>query len=85
MRETRTSGSMRGRHHTVIGHRPLIPFVSPYSTCAGETGSHAGESPAGRIRRFTTERDARNEAARLKPQAGHPLNRQAIMKMNSIQ
>ena len=30
---------------------------------AGETGSHAGESPAGRIRRFTTERDARNEAA----------------------
>jgi hypothetical protein len=32
MRETRTSGSMRGRYHTVIGHVPLIPFVSPYST-----------------------------------------------------
>jgi hypothetical protein len=32
MREIRTSGSMRGRHQTVIGHVPLIPFVSPYST-----------------------------------------------------
>jgi hypothetical protein len=42
--------------------------------CTGETGSHAGESPAGRLRRFTTERDARNEAARPKPQAGHLLN-----------
>ena len=34
MREIRTSGSMRGRHQTVIGHVPLIPFVSPYSTKA---------------------------------------------------
>jgi len=32
MRETRPSGSMRGRHQTVIGHVPLIPVVSPYST-----------------------------------------------------
>ena len=34
MRETRPSGSMRGRHQTVIGHVPLIPVVSPYSTKA---------------------------------------------------
>ncbi|MGB8466952.1 MAG: hypothetical protein WCE49_18545, partial [Terrimicrobiaceae bacterium] len=34
MRETRPSGSMRGRHQTVIGHVPLIPVVSPYSTRA---------------------------------------------------
>ncbi len=52
------------------------------TACAGEAGSHAGESPAGRIRRFTTERDAREEAARRNLQAGHLLNRQAITKVN---
>lgn len=52
--------------------------------CAGEAGSHVGESPTGRIRRFTTERDVRKEAARLNPQAGHLLNQQAITKVNSI-
>jgi hypothetical protein len=53
--------------------------------CAGEAGSHVGESPTGRIRRFTTERDVRKEAARLNLQAGHLLNQQAITKVNSIQ
>ena len=52
--------------------------------CAGEAGSHVGESPTGRIRRFTTERDVREEAARLNLQAGHLLNQQAITKVNSI-
>ena len=56
-----------------------------FQVCAGESGVHAGESPAGRIRRFTTESDVRNEAARPKPQAGHRLNQQAITKVNLIQ
>ena len=56
-----------------------------FRVCAGESGVHAGESPAGRIRRFTTESDVRNEAARPKPQAGHRLNQQAITKVNLIQ
>ena len=45
--------------------------------------SHVGESPTGRIRRFTTERDVRKEAARLNLQAGHLLNQQAITKVMS--
>ena len=52
--------------------------------CAGEAGSHVGESPTGRIKRFATERDARKEAVRPNLQAGHYLNRQAITKVNSI-
>ena len=52
--------------------------------CAEEAGSHVGESPTGRMRRFTTERDVREEAARLNLQAGHLLNQQAITKVNSI-
>jgi hypothetical protein len=55
-----------------------------FRVCAGEAGSHVGESPTGRIRRFTTERDVREEAARLNLQAGHLLNQQAITKVNSI-
>jgi hypothetical protein len=61
-----------------------IHFKSRIRVCAGEAGSHVGESPTGRIRRFTTERDVREEAARLNLQAGHLLNQQAITKVNSI-
>ena len=46
--------------------------------------SIVGESPTGRIRRLTTERDVRKEAARLNLQAGHLLNQQAITKVNFI-
>jgi hypothetical protein len=60
-------------------------FNRRFRVCAGEAGSHVGESPTGRIRRFTTERDVRKEAARLNLQAGHLLNQQAITKVNSIQ
>ena len=49
-----------------------------------EAGNHAGENPAGRIKRFATESDVRNEAVRPKPQAGHRLSRQAITKVNLI-
>ena len=56
-----------------------------FRVSAGEAGSHAGGSPAGRMRRFTTERDVRDEAARPNLQAGHLLNRQAITKVNPIQ
>jgi hypothetical protein len=55
-----------------------------FRVCAGEAGSHVGGSPTGRIRRFTTERDVREEAARPNLQAGHLLNQQAITKVNSI-
>ena len=61
-----------------------LRLSSSSAVCAGEAGIHTGESPVGRIRRFTTERDVRNEAVRLKPQAGHLLNQQAITKVNSI-
>ena len=37
---------------------------------AGEAGVHAGESPAGRIRQFATERNVRDEAVRPNLQAG---------------
>lgn len=84
MRAIRTSGSMRGSPRRSLAFAPLTPSGSPYSTCAGEAGSHVGESPTGRIRRFTTERDVREEAARLNLQAGHLLNQQAITKVNSI-
>lgn len=59
-------------------------FKSHFRVCAGETGSHVGESPIGLIRRFTTERDVRKEAARMNLQVGHLLNQQAITKVNFI-
>jgi len=64
---------------------PVDDLLSNWPTwwCAGETGSHAGESPAGRIRRFTTK-EMPGMRPRAEAEAGHPLNRQAIMKMNSI-
>lgn len=64
--------------------RQQLQFNRRIRVCAGEAGSHVGESPTGRIRRFTTERDVREEAARLNLQAGHLLNQQAITKVNSI-
>ena len=42
--------------------------------CAGEAGCHAGASPAGRIRLFTTESCVREEAARPNPKARRRLN-----------
>ena len=95
MREICTSGLTRGKE--VGGHWPCashpvasLPTLPLFAgkirirVCAGEAGSHVGESPTGRIRRFTTERDVREEAARLNLQAGHLLNQQAITKVNSI-
>jgi hypothetical protein len=61
-----------------------IHFKSWIQVCAGEAGSHVGESPTGRIRRFTTERDVREEVVRPNLQAGHLPNQQAITKVNSI-
>ena len=68
---------------TNILRHPIRPSFG-FRVCAGEAGSHVGESPTGRIRRFTTESDVREEAARLNLQAGHQLNQQAITKVNSI-
>ena len=70
---------------SVVKIPPNHPCNIGVRVCAGEAGSHAGESPAGRIRRFATERDVRDEAARPNLQAGHLLNRQAITKVNPIQ
>jgi hypothetical protein len=64
--------------------RQQFHFNRRIRACAGEAGSHVGESPTGRMRRFTTERDVREEAARLNLQAGHLLNQQAITKVNFI-
>ena len=75
MQKPPCSATAPSRSHNSLIIRPLAFRNCRRSVCAGEAGSHAGESPAGRIRRFTTERDARNEAARPKPQAGHLLNR----------
>ncbi|MGA7213509.1 MAG: XdhC family protein, partial [Terrimicrobiaceae bacterium] len=53
--------SLLGTGGLVCGGAILVWIyqLSEEMACAGEAGSHAGESPAGRIRRFTTERDAR--------------------------
>lgn len=75
---------MRGVRDLEQEPRRRFQFNRRIRVCAGEAGSHVGESPTGRIRRFTTERDVREEAARLNLQAGHLLNQQAITKVNSI-
>ena len=72
-------------HRKDLRERKQAGWNFRFRVCAGESGVHAGESPAGRMRRFTTESDVRNEAARPKPQAGHRLNQQAITKVNLIQ
>jgi len=53
--------------------------------CAGEAVCHAGESPAGRIRLFTTESCVREEAARLNPKARRRLNCPVVMTVNLIE
>ena len=78
-------GCNAGREAAEAGLSILKEFLNRrIRECAGEAGSHVGESPTGRIRRFTTGRDVRKEAARLNLQAGHLLNQQAITKVNSI-
>ena len=73
-----------GRSETVIGLVPLQPVRSAYSTCAGEAGCHAGESPAGRIRLFTTESCVREEAVRPNPKARRGLNCPVVTTVNLI-
>ena len=53
--------------------------------CAGEAGCHAGASPAGRIRLFTTESCVREEAARPNPKARRRLNCPVVTTVNLIQ
>ena len=53
--------------------------------CAGEAGCHAGESPAGRIRLFTTESCVREEAVRPNPKARRGLNCPVVTTVNLIQ
>ena len=52
--------------------------------CAGEAGRHAGASPAGRIRLFTTESWVWEEAARPNPKARPSLNRPVVTTVNLI-
>jgi hypothetical protein len=49
----------------------VLPYLSMHvvsnlgvRACAGDAGVHANESPAGGIRKFMTQSDVRNEAAR---------------------
>jgi hypothetical protein len=51
--------------------------------CASEVGWNAGESPARRIRLFTTEHDLNSVAARRGWKL-RKMNRRAVMKMNHI-
>ena len=55
------------------------------SACAGEAGCHAGESPAGRIRLFTTESCVREEAVRPNPKARRGLNCPVVTTVNLIE
>ena len=53
--------------------------------CAGEAVCHAGESPVGRIRLFTTESCVREEAARRNPKARRRLNCPVATTVNLIE
>ena len=53
--------------------------------CAGEAGSHAGASPAGRVRLFTTESWVWEAAVRPNPKARPSLNRPVVTNVNLIQ
>jgi hypothetical protein len=52
---------------------------------ASATSAHAGESPAGRIGRFTTDSPMPVPPRGWEGRAVWELNRQAVMKMNHIQ
>jgi hypothetical protein len=52
---------------------------------ASATGAHAGESPAGRIGRFTTDSLMPVPPRGWEGKADGELNRQAVMKMNHNQ
>ena len=77
------------RAFSVIRQIPLIHILGmslaqnerTRQPSAGEAGVHAGESPAGRIRRFSAERTIREESVRPTLQAGWFLNWQAITKV----
>ena len=59
---------------------PNQPNAAP-----GKPASDACESPAGRLRGLTTERDVRNEVARPKLHVGHLLEAKGDKrKVNSI-
>ena len=51
--------------------------------CASEVGWNAGESPARRVRLFTTEHDLNSVAARRGWKL-RKMNRRAVKKMNHI-
>jgi hypothetical protein len=59
--------------------------LHPYGAAASATGAHAGESPAGRIGRFTTDSPMPVPPRGWEGKAGGELNRQAVTKMNHIQ
>ena len=69
--------------HLRIRVHPWLNFG--VRVCAGEAGRHAGVSPAGRIRLFTTESWVWEEAARRNPKARPRLNCPVATTVNLIQ
>jgi len=63
----------------------LNDLLEKLGAAASATGSHAGESPAGRIGRFTTDSPMPVPPRGWEGRANGDLNRQAAMKMNHIQ
>ena len=72
-----------------VGHWPcafqsdLSCLLYPVKRCASEGGWSAGESPARRVRLFTTEHDLNSVAARRGWKL-REMNRRAVMKVNHI-
>jgi len=64
---------------------PFVVELNSYGAAASTTGAHAGESPAGRIGRFTTDSPMPVPPRGWEGKAVGELNRQAVMKMNHIQ
>ena len=55
-----------------------------FKVCAREAGCLVGESPTGRVRRFTTEESRPGRGREAKPQAGRLRNRQVATIVNLI-
>ena len=53
--------------------------------CASEAGANAGESPAGRIKLFTTENCVGGRGCEASGVSTAQIGQQAVMKMNRIQ
>lgn len=72
-----------------VGHWPcafqpdLSCLLYSIKGCASEVGWNAGESPARRVRLFTTGHDLNSVAARRGWKL-REMNRRAVMKMNHI-